>query len=123
MEKLQSEHTFVLPNSKSIANCQQLPKSNKFASITSSGLKYVEDPNSDQNVLNEGNFYQKKKLEQLQSNLLTEPYAGIHQVRPIRVSPPKPGKLYPCLSDIESVTENESESDEQPQGSTPHSVE
>lgn len=44
---------------------------------------------------------------------MTEPYAGVHYVRPIRVSPPKPGKLYPCLSDIDSVTENESESDEQ----------
>lgn len=41
-----------------------------------------------------------------------EPYDGIHQVKPIRVSPPKPGKLYPCLSDIESVTENESDADD-----------
>lgn len=50
-------------------------------------------------------------------------YAGIHQVRPIRVSPPKPGKLYPCLSDIDSVTENESESDEQQTDNTPKSTE
>lgn len=36
-------------------------------------------------------------------------YAGLHQVKPIRVSPPKPGKLYPCLSDIEMATDNEPE--------------
>ena len=38
-------------------------------------------------------------------------YAGLDEVKPIRVSPPKPGKLYPCLSDIEMTTENETDSD------------
>ena len=38
-------------------------------------------------------------------------YAGL-EVKPIRVSPPKPGKLYPCLSDIEMTTENETDSDD-----------
>lgn len=52
-----------------------------------------------------------KIAEDQQSNP-ADLYAGIHQVRPIRVSPPKPGKLYPSLSDIDSVTENESESEE-----------
>ena len=36
-------------------------------------------------------------------------YAGLKDVRPIRVSPPKPGKMYPCLSDIEMTTEYESD--------------
>lgn len=46
-----------------------------------------------------------------------ELYAGLDQVRPIRVSPPKPGNMYPCLSDIEMTTENESdESDEHDEG-------
>lgn len=39
----------------------------------------------------------------------TDPYAGVHRVRPIRVSPPKPGRLYPCLMDIETIRENEDE--------------
>jgi hypothetical protein len=39
-------------------------------------------------------------------------YAGLDEVKPIRVSPPKPGKLYPCLSDIEMTTENETDSDD-----------
>lgn len=51
-------------------------------------------------------------VELKKSSSGVELYDGIHQVRPIRVSPPKPGKLYPCLSDIESVTENESDADD-----------
>ncbi|KAI9557161.1 hypothetical protein GHT06_016968 [Daphnia sinensis] len=62
-----------------------------------------------------------KKSEEQQSNP-ADLYAGIHQVRPIRVSPPKPGKLYPCLSDIDSVTENESEPDENEEEDTPKST-
>lgn len=42
-------------------------------------------------------------------------YAGLRDVRPIRVSPPKPGKLYPCLSDIEMTTEYETDEDEEPE--------
>ena len=41
-----------------------------------------------------------------------KPYDGVHHVKPIRVSPPKPGRMYPCLSDIEMTTENESDYDE-----------
>ena len=40
-------------------------------------------------------------------------YAGLEQVKPIRVSPPKPGRLYPCLSDIEMTTDNEREDHEE----------
>ena len=39
-------------------------------------------------------------------------YPGLDRCKPIRVSPPKPGRLYPCLSDLEMTTENESESEE-----------
>jgi hypothetical protein len=35
-------------------------------------------------------------------------YAGLTDVKRIKVSPPKPGCLYPCLSDIEATTETES---------------
>jgi len=40
-------------------------------------------------------------------------YAGLRDVRPIRVSPPKPGKLYPCLSDIEMATECETDDEDE----------
>lgn len=54
-----------------------------------------------------------KPEEKLPRSPPKELYAGLDQVRPIRVSPPKPGNMYPCLSDIEMTTENESdESDE-----------
>lgn len=35
-------------------------------------------------------------------------YAGLTDMKRIKVSPPKPGCLYPCLSDIEATTETES---------------
>jgi hypothetical protein len=35
-------------------------------------------------------------------------YARLTDMRQIKVSPPKPGCLYPCLSDIEATTETES---------------
>lgn len=46
-----------------------------------------------------------------QDNHLNISYVLGH-VRPIKVSPPKPGKLYPCLSDIEVTTENDSDEDD-----------
>lgn len=33
----------------------------------------------------------------------------LEDVKRIRVSPPKAGRMYPCLSDIEASTENEQE--------------
>jgi len=35
-------------------------------------------------------------------------YVGLTDMKRIKVSPPKPGCLYPCLSDIEATTETES---------------
>jgi hypothetical protein len=35
-------------------------------------------------------------------------YAALTDMKRIKVSPPKPGCLYPCLSDIEATTETES---------------
>lgn len=91
--------------------------------VASVEFKTVGETELDQHFLNVKKPILKKKSEE-EHSIPLEPYAGIHQVRPIRVSPAKPGKLYPCLSDIESVTENEndSESDEQHQGNTPQSV-
>ncbi|PSN56602.1 hypothetical protein C0J52_01580 [Blattella germanica] len=40
---------------------------------------------------------------------LEQQYAGLREVKRVKVSPPKPGRLYPCLSDIEATTETESE--------------
>lgn len=40
----------------------------------------------------------------------TDSYPGLEEVKPIKVSPAKPGKLYPCLSDIEMTTENDESS-------------
>lgn len=57
-------------------------------------------------------------LNKKEASPAKESYPGLHQkVRQIKVSPPKPGKLYPCLSDIEQTTENESseESDDERQ--------
>lgn len=51
----------------------------------------------------------EEKSEQQPEEPPTDPYAGVHRVRPIRVSPPKPGRLYPCLMDIEAIRENEDE--------------
>lgn len=48
----------------------------------------------------------------------TKQYSALESVRKIRVSPPKQGKLYPCLSDIEAT---ESEMDADSSGSTDHS--
>lgn len=50
----------------------------------------------------------RKSEEKIERTTFKEPYAGL-LVKPIKVSPPKPGKLYPCLSDIEATTENDSE--------------
>ncbi|PNF20524.1 hypothetical protein B7P43_G05327, partial [Cryptotermes secundus] len=38
-----------------------------------------------------------------------ERYEGLTAMKRIKVRPPKPGHLYPCLSDIEATTETESE--------------
>jgi hypothetical protein len=40
---------------------------------------------------------------------LHQQYAVHTDMKRIKVSPPKPGHLYPCLSDIEATTETESE--------------
>ena len=48
----------------------------------------------------------------------TAPYPGLDRCRPIRVSPPKAGMLYPCLSDIEMNTDNESESEAEAEAET-----
>ncbi|KAK7863262.1 hypothetical protein R5R35_001470 [Gryllus longicercus] len=39
----------------------------------------------------------------------TQDFSELCKIKKIRVSPPKPGNLYPCLSDIEVTTEAESE--------------
>ena len=40
---------------------------------------------------------------------ISQHYSGLTDVKKIKVSPPKPGHLYPCLSDLEATTETESE--------------
>ncbi|XP_026272727.1 anillin isoform X2 [Frankliniella occidentalis] len=39
-----------------------------------------------------------------------EGYPGLTEVKKIKVSPPKPGRLYPSLSDVEATTETEEQS-------------
>jgi hypothetical protein len=103
--------------SSPISNCQ--PKSNIKTALASSSKEF-DQPSSGMFV----HFHAEQPMDKnIEQQFSTELYAGIHQVRPIRVSPPKPGKLYPCLSDIDSVTENESESDEPQQENTPQSIE
>ncbi|XP_069676075.1 anillin isoform X2 [Periplaneta americana] len=52
------------------------------------------------------NLSSEKKHKAQSTN---QQYAGLTDVKRIKVSPPKPGRLYPCLSDIEATTETESE--------------
>jgi hypothetical protein len=47
-------------------------------------------------------------------------YPVLNEVKNIRVSPPKDGRIYPCLSDIDAT---ESEMDADTSGSTDHSGE
>lgn len=47
-------------------------------------------------------------------------YPVLNEVKSIRVSPPKDGRIYPCLSDIDAT---ESEMDADTSGSTDHSDE
>lgn len=108
------------PTLNPISNCQ--PKSNIVDAVASSSKECnLNQPSGGMILSIHAEKFIGKNVEQ-QEKIPTE-YAGIHQVRPIRVSPPKPGKLYPCLSDIDSVTENESESDEQQSENTSQNTE
>lgn len=95
-----------LINSSSIGNAVNLAADNKTVTNLSSVTSFEHTSRN-------------TKVDQEHKSFQTSPYAGVHQVRPIRVSPPKPGRLYPCLSDIEVVTENESDAEEQFQESDP----
>ncbi|XP_046438259.1 anillin-like [Daphnia pulex] len=118
--KMSEPLTHGAATSSPISNCT--PKPNIMNTVASSSKEYnLDQPSSGmfRNIHAEPSLDKNIEEQQKPSGAL---YAGIHQVRPIRVSPPKPGKLYPCLSDIDSVTENESESDEQQTDNTPKST-
>lgn len=62
-------------------------------------------------------IYEEEKT--VPSITVTSVNEDLLKVRPIRISPPKPGKLYPNLSDIEaSTTESESDCVENSNNST-----
>lgn len=60
-------------------------------------------------------FISPRKVKTSPRESPVKAYAGLRDVRNIRVSPPKPGKLYPCLSDIEMTTEYETDEEDEPE--------
>ncbi|XP_068084364.1 anillin-like [Anabrus simplex] len=59
------------------------------------------------------NYGNKPNMKQ-ESEPTTPKYSSLCNIKKIKVSPPKPGRLYPCLSDIEgTTTETESEMPEE----------
>lgn len=86
-------------------NMEEVPNQslNKFFAPVKSNIE-----NSSESLPNQAISYEEEKLiPSISISAVNEEHV---KVRPIRVSPPKPGRLYPCLSDIEaSATESESD--------------